>query len=551
MDVKLYPHSETALCTQCDHAFKHNGFKKDPMIPIMDALRNYYFPEGREARDIVEAMGLIDLEFERYDPEISRVRAILETLERKRKSLEVYQERYRSVLSPVRKLPPEILQTIFLICRGSDPRLLLPVVDQVCHRWREVALQTPELWAIVSIGRTRFTYTQRNSDLVALFLERSAARMVSLTIWNPVDPRLLQLVSGHCSRWHTLRISSANEPFYGVLARSLSLHETYLPALERLEIATAYSEPGAEGDAIEIFEHAPKLWDVVLKNSLEFWRLPWKQLTRIQYDVSAARDGLQIFQLCPHLVECSIDRLRVPAEQDHPSPFRPSSQLRHLRLSQDTLSAQGSNAILRDFFACVTAPNLVSLEVIGQFKPADLTDFLSRNRCQLENLTLGPGYMKDTTIISVLEHLPELKSLVLDADIGTSRQLQNRVISSALLRRLTLYPESDCLLPSLTHLTLKTAVNFQDSELLDVIESRWIPWVAEVYGVPVVRLTSIDVHLCGKREHLSYLSSIEQLRGLFAAGLKVSLQQGTQTVSLSTADADLSLPPRSVEFETD
>jgi hypothetical protein len=61
---------------------------------------------------------------------------------------------------------------------------------------------------------------------------------------------------------------------------------------------------------------------------------------------------------------------------------------------------------------------------------------------------------------------------VLDADIGTARQLQNRVITDKLLRRLIFYPDSDSVLPSLTFFSLKTSINFEHQVLLDVIESR-------------------------------------------------------------------------------
>lgn len=190
---------------------------------------------------------------------------------------------------------------------------------------------------------------------------------------------------------------------------------------------------------------------------------------------------------------------------------------------------------MQTFFTCLTTPSLVSLEVVGQFTPSDLTEFLSRSECSLENLTLGTGYIKEEKIILLLENLPLLKTLVLDADIGTARRLQSRVITDKLLRRLIFYPHSDSLLPCLTHLTLTTALNFEDQVLLDMIESRWVPWTSELYGVAVSRLTSVDLHFCGKKEVLDPYT-IEELRDLFAAGLRISLQQGPERISLDSTD---------------
>ncbi|KAJ6630241.1 hypothetical protein B0H10DRAFT_1983751 [Mycena sp. CBHHK59/15] len=516
MDVEPYPHFSTTMCESCDHTFNHNRYRSDSII---SALRFNHFPEAHEAGKILEAIDVIDTEYERYDPEILR-------------------ERCRSVLAPVRKLPPEILQAIFLLLRGSEPEVVVPDVAQVCSHWRTVALGTPELWSIVSAGRTRFSYSQRYHDLLALFLERSSIQPVSLTIRNPVDTRFVELVRRHSHRWRSLRLSSTNIRFYHELTQAFE--RSTFQMLERLVIvdATAELEPGQGVDpgdpGIALFRDAPKLHDVVLKNPLALWRLPWIQLTRLQYDADAAADGLRVVQLCPRLVECSLDKLRVPADVDL-SPFYPSSKLRSLRLAVDTRRAQAGESIVHSFFACLTTPILISLEVVGQWSPVDFTKFLSRTQCQLENLTLGTGYMKDDKIILVLESLPLLKTLVLDADVGTSRQLQNRVITDKLLRRLTFFPDSDSLLPCLTHLALRTAVNFEDQVLVDVIESRWTPWVAELYGMPVSRLASFDLQLRGKKEHLAPFT-VEQFRELFADGLRISLQQGTEKISLVSSD---------------
>jgi hypothetical protein len=188
---------------------------------------------------------------------------------------------------------------------------------------------------------------------------------------------------------------------------------------------------------------------------------------------------------------------------------------------------------MHTFLTALIAPSLTSLTIIGQWTPADLTDFLAQSQCQLAHLTLGPGYMKDDKIIDVLQILPSLSSLVLDADIGTTRQLQNRVITDKLLRRLIFYPDSDSVLPSLTSFSLKTSINFEHQVLLDVIESRWMPWVTELYGVAVSRISVVDLEFWGRKEKLDP-ESVAVLRDLAVAGLRLSLQQGPEKISMLT-----------------
>ncbi|KAJ6608263.1 hypothetical protein B0H10DRAFT_1711402, partial [Mycena sp. CBHHK59/15] len=52
---------------------------------------------------------------------------------------------------PVLSLPPEITSEIFIHCLPSgflkpSTRKAPLLFTQICHRWRLIALETPELW---------------------------------------------------------------------------------------------------------------------------------------------------------------------------------------------------------------------------------------------------------------------------------------------------------------------------------------------------------------------------------------------------------------------
>ncbi|KAK0475967.1 hypothetical protein EDD18DRAFT_1366703 [Armillaria luteobubalina] len=59
------------------------------------------------------------------------------------------------ILSPFRRLPPELLGEIFIWCsslygkhrRCLDPRALHWTLSHVCRKWRSVAVGTPEIWS--------------------------------------------------------------------------------------------------------------------------------------------------------------------------------------------------------------------------------------------------------------------------------------------------------------------------------------------------------------------------------------------------------------------
>ncbi|KAJ7701806.1 hypothetical protein B0H17DRAFT_862861, partial [Mycena rosella] len=59
----------------------------------------------------------------------------------------------RSLIAPIRRLPPEILLEVFslavlmpVVDSGFDPCITVTDIIHVCHYWRIVALDTSTLW---------------------------------------------------------------------------------------------------------------------------------------------------------------------------------------------------------------------------------------------------------------------------------------------------------------------------------------------------------------------------------------------------------------------
>ncbi|KAJ7114031.1 hypothetical protein C8R44DRAFT_676471, partial [Mycena epipterygia] len=95
------------------------------------------------------------------DGEILRLQDRLKKLEEERAPLAIYHAQNNGILSPVRRLPPEVLGEIFswtlpsardaLLRRRFDTKNSPWVLTYICGRWREVALSTPSLWSLVVI----------------------------------------------------------------------------------------------------------------------------------------------------------------------------------------------------------------------------------------------------------------------------------------------------------------------------------------------------------------------------------------------------------------
>ncbi|KAF9259194.1 hypothetical protein L218DRAFT_875381, partial [Marasmius fiardii PR-910] len=105
------------------------------------------------------SQSLIDAESELKERklELSRLKVSIMTVESRLTAVESEVEGYRSLLSPVQRMPPEILAEIFEhCCHDIDilGKLQAPtpvVISLVCGRWRDLAFSTPSLWASIRI----------------------------------------------------------------------------------------------------------------------------------------------------------------------------------------------------------------------------------------------------------------------------------------------------------------------------------------------------------------------------------------------------------------
>ncbi|KAF8211101.1 hypothetical protein K438DRAFT_1514809, partial [Mycena galopus ATCC 62051] len=96
------------------------------------------------------------------DDEISKLEEKLEQLKADRASLFSFRTRNKAILSPLRRMPAEILGEIFLwtlpsvsteIFRARFEMGASPwVLAQISSRWRAVSLSTPSLWSQIVVN---------------------------------------------------------------------------------------------------------------------------------------------------------------------------------------------------------------------------------------------------------------------------------------------------------------------------------------------------------------------------------------------------------------
>ncbi|KAJ7194531.1 hypothetical protein GGX14DRAFT_475987, partial [Mycena pura] len=243
---------------------------------------------------------------------ILHLQATLAQLSQRRDETVEHLRVHRAILSPIRRVPMELVCTIFEMASaqnrvkfGTPPWQL----GFICRSWRQYALSYPLLWSSVTVYPCS-SESKIQQLLAQLQTQLSRATNASLDIhWSCVtrapDSRLLGLILPHSNRWRNVSFHVINKcrldwllPTSGKLNR-----------LETLEVenfgATTFPD---------VFTTAPNLGRVVLTPSRSIRRtpvylksipIPWGQITHYRGEFPGARQ-LDFLQAAPHLSNCAL-----------------------------------------------------------------------------------------------------------------------------------------------------------------------------------------------------------------------------------------------------
>ncbi|EEB96130.1 hypothetical protein MPER_04790 [Moniliophthora perniciosa FA553] len=164
------------------------------------------------------------------DKELNEIKTTIMALESKQNGLKKKMDRYRTLLSPIHRLPPEVIVQVFTeVCDKNELyKKKLPsalALSRVCGRWRDIALATPRLWSSLRIPVVSWDSDEgdRVASLTRLFIERSRTAPLTLELWADIPDVDLITFIGHES-WGILRGRTGqrrtlkwNPPRYGGL----------------------------------------------------------------------------------------------------------------------------------------------------------------------------------------------------------------------------------------------------------------------------------------------------------------------------------------------
>jgi hypothetical protein len=153
-----------------------------PSFPVPDLIHKPRKPSPSEASLIRGTLSGVHNSMSRLDDEIKRLQGTVQELLAVRDGLSKYAKKNEAILSPIDRLPPELLSEIFqrlLPLWGRMPRKLVMLPSKICRRWRKVSLSTPILYSSITIGRQHGSIDSEVA-LMKAWLSRSGALPLSL-----------------------------------------------------------------------------------------------------------------------------------------------------------------------------------------------------------------------------------------------------------------------------------------------------------------------------------------------------------------------------------
>ncbi|KAK7063840.1 F-box domain-containing protein [Favolaschia claudopus] len=344
--------------------------------------------------------------------------------------------------TPIHGLPYELLADIMHLALlpsrptkpdGSPSHLRyadVMVLCRVCSHWRQIAIQTPQLWVELRFPITIYSKDEKTTwNATKTFLERSDPLPISVFLWEMASSddeiaSLLPILVGAAPRWRSLEMlfNSSRGTSPPALDRALESGtlEGRLRNLETLRV----DYPKLR-DGITAFQLAPRLREASIElrhRSSHVPILPWAQLTRLRLEHDSPQVCFDILASCKSLVSANVSTDQWL--DDNAPRFSGTCSLNHLKVLSISVMIRSAGAHVEPFLHHFTPPALTSLTLslrlgypvhddwfISPILPV-LILFLSRSP-HIEELSLYDCVFSED-MEDILQHTPNLTALNLD-----------------------------------------------------------------------------------------------------------------------------------------
>ncbi|KAJ7744598.1 hypothetical protein B0H16DRAFT_987345 [Mycena metata] len=334
------------------------------------------------------------VELARYATEIRMLEEALAELKSERALLESHVDDCRSLFSPVRRLPTELLVEIFDLCspdfnsvddtttvdQEEDrlAKIYLLRISRVCSRWHDIVMNSPKLWSTITVDTTLWRKSTISSATLLALLVSSLKRGADFPLTleaaigrkHPSHKSVLKLLAQHSRRWQTAYLS-VDPSHLTFLAHA----QGNLPVLESLTLLSA-RRANVEATA-EVFGAIPRLKTAEISGWFDgaSLQLPWGQLRQLTIANGLCRMlSLDMLPLLSAEARCTIvvyaATLDLPLHLSTAASNIPSLRIgfstEHNKLDETTYLTRTSK-VLGEIFAGLSLPRLGHLSIFCKY----------------------------------------------------------------------------------------------------------------------------------------------------------------------------------------
>ncbi|KAG1875777.1 hypothetical protein F4604DRAFT_1680653 [Suillus subluteus] len=328
---------------------------------------------------------------------------------------------HKRLVSPLWLLPTEVLSQIFCHCLPQIPKLgeLQPpskltvpmLLARICRRWREVVVDMPNLWRVLSVKVDDRNWQQAAFSYDS-WLKRAQGRPLSLRLQFRADD--------HSTKLQRLLQSYTNQ----IKSLSVDFHRPGTPEFNTFRDLLALEEMSmhfnedicADEMPASLLRSVSQLPAILCSFDVSGWSLSlsevsscdpvWAPLTTLGIGLWEAETVLRLLQLAPNLSSLTICILFFDGEPLNPFTH---TNLQTLHISCDYYDDETLNVC--DLLDALSFPTLRVLSVYGvsEWPHEEFKAFLARSKCPLESLIVRGSVVTDEQRAEYVALIPSLQ----------------------------------------------------------------------------------------------------------------------------------------------
>ncbi|KAJ6490235.1 hypothetical protein C8R47DRAFT_1123877 [Mycena vitilis] len=537
--------------------------------PFEPRLGTNYCPTDQELLEIQALLVEPLLRMKHLDGEIANLQKAIDKFAQERDGVGAFVKAHQALISPVRRLPLDIIQEIFLAClpthrncvmSAKEPPVLL---GRICSSWRAISLSTPRLWAKIHLVRpsrppsdSAFSEIQLFGKILSLRLEtfkdwllRSGECALSISLEECLSFRhmpamdfgtipeahivresslYLQALISFASRWRDIKISTQAGP---VLMETLStLTARDVPMLQDLTIRDRLDPMDPDQSSRKCWASVGMLGGLALTRfslstrTLGLTELPvrWSQLASLSLkdaswnspDPLTTGRALHILSRCPVLTSCRMAVYDNDESMENPVTG-PIVECPHLG-AMDLSCASNAASTFPRMFRRLVVPGLRKFVFRGYSNPETHSSlsisFFLATVTRLETLDISTDTFSKASLTELLRGLPTIRRLQVQhtwASPGRELAFEDDILD--LLTPPHDHPSPCC--PALQELIMRQCSAVSDAALLRLINAR-------MTAASCSPLKRVDVEFCRERQ----VDILPDLRQFQDTGFHISLQ---------------------------